>query len=134
MTQTKSLDLGCGTKPKNFFEADIVYGIDVRDDLEKNIICADLAIENIPFESEYFNFVTAHDLLWRSTSQVHCLLLVPSNAQLNDVYWARSGHEKGFAANDRNWVVTGKSALRDRRAESCLSATGRIPAIDRKRS
>ena len=60
---------------------------------------------------------------------MHCLLLVPSNAQLNDVYWARSGQEKGFAANDRNWVVTGKSALRVRRAESCLSTLGPIADV-----
>ncbi len=63
MEITKSLDLGCGTKPKNFFDANIVYGIDVRDDLEKNIVCADLAISSIPFESDYFNFVTAHDFI-----------------------------------------------------------------------
>ena len=61
--QTSSLDLGCGPKPKNFFNANIVYGIDVREDLELNIIKADLAIDNIPFPDNFFEYVTAHDFI-----------------------------------------------------------------------
>ena len=60
---TKSLDLGCGAKPKNPFNADEVFGIDVRDDLEANIKRADLVIEPIPFEDDSFEYVTAHDLI-----------------------------------------------------------------------
>ena len=60
---TYSLDLGCGPTPKNFFNADIVYGIDVRDELEKNIYKADLITEKIPFEDDFFDFVTAHDFI-----------------------------------------------------------------------
>jgi SAM-dependent methyltransferase len=60
---SKSLDLGCGTKPKNFFGAEVVYGIDIRDDLEKNIVKADLVLEGMPFEDDFFDFVTAHDFL-----------------------------------------------------------------------
>ena len=59
----KSLDLGCGSKPRNFFNADLVYGIDIRDDLSANIFKADLILESIPFENESFEFVTAHDFL-----------------------------------------------------------------------
>ncbi len=61
--KTKSLDLGCGKHPRNIFEADLTYGIDVRDDLDKNIIKADLVIEKIPFDNDYFDFVTAHDFI-----------------------------------------------------------------------
>lgn len=60
---TKSLDIGCGPTPKNPFNADEVYGVDVREDLDNNIRCADLAIEPIPFEDDYFNYVSAHDFL-----------------------------------------------------------------------
>ncbi len=60
---TTSLDLGCGPNPKNMFNADVVYGIDVRADLGGNIKCADLAIEPIPFEDNFFDYVTAHDFL-----------------------------------------------------------------------
>lgn len=58
-----SLDLGCGSKPKNFFNADVTFGIDVRDDLELNIVKADLVIEKIPFNDNTFDFVTAHDFI-----------------------------------------------------------------------
>lgn len=60
---TKSLDLGCGAFPKNLFQADEVFGIDVREDLEKNILTADLVLEPIPFSDGQFDFVTAHDFI-----------------------------------------------------------------------
>jgi SAM-dependent methyltransferase len=59
----RSIDLGCGTEPKNIFGAEVVYGIDVRENLGKNIVYADLVLGGIPFEDDYFNFVTAHDFL-----------------------------------------------------------------------
>ena len=60
---TKSLDLGCGLQPKNPFNAQEVYGIDVRDDAEAHIVKADLVIEPIPFPDDRFDYVTAHDFL-----------------------------------------------------------------------
>jgi glycosyltransferase involved in cell wall biosynthesis len=58
---SKSLDIGCGDIPRNPFLADEIFG--VRDNLEGNIKCADLAIEPIPFADDYFDYVTAHDFL-----------------------------------------------------------------------
>lgn len=62
---SKSLDLGCGRAPKNPFNADEVFGVDygMRPDLPANIRLADLVIEPIPFESDSFDFVTAHDFI-----------------------------------------------------------------------
>ena len=60
---TKSLDLGCGPNPRNVFNAEEVFGIDIRDDLGAHIKCADLAIEPIPFEDNTFDFVTAVDFI-----------------------------------------------------------------------
>ncbi len=60
---TKSLDIGCGPNPKNFFNADEVNGIDVRENIGAGIFKADLAIEPIPFPEETFDYVTAHDFL-----------------------------------------------------------------------
>jgi SAM-dependent methyltransferase len=60
---TRTLDLGCGPNPKNPFNADEVFGVDIRDDLGPRIRKADLAIEPIPFEANYFDYVTAHDFL-----------------------------------------------------------------------
>ena len=60
---TKSLDLGCGPNPKNPYNADEIYGVDVRADLDKRIHQADLCIEPIPFESNMFDCVTAFDFI-----------------------------------------------------------------------
>jgi SAM-dependent methyltransferase len=60
---TKTLDLGCGPVPKNPFNADEIFGVDVRENLETNIKSADLVVEPIPFDDDSFNYVTAHDLI-----------------------------------------------------------------------
>jgi len=60
---TLSLDIGCGPKPKNYFNADEVYGLDVRNDLENKVYMADLIIEPIPFADGFFDFVTCHDFI-----------------------------------------------------------------------
>jgi SAM-dependent methyltransferase len=58
-----TLDIGCGSKPRNPFGARILHGIDIREDLEKNIKYADLTIEKIPYPDESFDFVTAYDFI-----------------------------------------------------------------------
>lgn len=60
---TSTLDLGCGLSPRNPFEAELAYGIDIRDSLNKNIKSADLTVEPIPFEDNAFDFITAFDIL-----------------------------------------------------------------------
>jgi hypothetical protein len=60
---TRSLDLGCGKTPKNPFNANEVFGIDIRESIEQNIFKADLVIEPIPFPDEHFDFVSAFDFL-----------------------------------------------------------------------
>ena len=68
---TKHLDLGCGHKPKNPYEADHLYGIDVEkisplDIKEEKIIeikNADLSLGKIPYNSNYFDSVSAYDFL-----------------------------------------------------------------------
>ena len=59
----KTLDLGCGKRPKNPFNADEVHGIDIRDDIDLNIKRADLVIEPLPYEDESFDFISAFDFL-----------------------------------------------------------------------
>jgi len=60
---TKTLDLGSGPQPNNPYDAEIVYGIDIRSDLGQNIYAADLAIEPIPFSNDFFEFVTAFQFI-----------------------------------------------------------------------
>jgi len=58
-----SLDLGCGVNPKNPFCADMVYGVDFIENLDKQIVVADLTIEAIPHPDGQFDFVTAFDFI-----------------------------------------------------------------------
>jgi SAM-dependent methyltransferase len=60
---SKTLDLGCGASPKNPFEADIVQGIDIRENQEQGIVRADLCSGHIPFPDNSFDFITAFDLI-----------------------------------------------------------------------
>ena len=59
----RALDLGCGAHPKNPFNADELFGVDVRDDLELNVRKADLVIEPIPYADESFEYCTAFDFI-----------------------------------------------------------------------
>jgi len=61
--ETSTLDLGCGLNPQNPFRAEQVYGIDIRDNPSKYIKCADLTVEPIPFEANFFDYVTTFDTL-----------------------------------------------------------------------
>jgi SAM-dependent methyltransferase len=69
---SKSLDLGCGRIPKNPFNADSVFGVDVFSDDSLNIVAADLCVEAIPFPSESFDFVTAFDFLEHIPRLLYC--------------------------------------------------------------
>lgn len=59
-----SLDLGSGPKPKNPFVASEVYGVDIRSyDINKNVKKCSIGTEKIPFEDDYFDAITAFDVL-----------------------------------------------------------------------
>jgi SAM-dependent methyltransferase len=60
---SRSLDIGCGLAPRNPFRAEEIYGIDIRHSEDKRIRAADLALEPIPFESNYFDFCSAFDFI-----------------------------------------------------------------------
>ena len=69
---TRTLDLGCGPQPKNPFNADEVFGVDVRDDMDAGIRSADLVVEPIPWEDNSFEYVTAHDFLEHVPRLIYC--------------------------------------------------------------
>ena len=60
---SKSLDLGCADRPKNPYNADELFGIDIFDDASKNIKKADLVIDPIPYPDDFFDYVTAYDFI-----------------------------------------------------------------------
>lgn len=62
-SNSTTLDIGCGTKPRNPFSATTTYGIDIRENPEKNIKYADLTVEKIPYPDAHFDYITAYDFL-----------------------------------------------------------------------
>lgn len=60
---TRTLDIGCGPDPKNPFRAVEIHGLDIREDLDRNIRYADLTIGGTPYPDDHFEFVTAFEFL-----------------------------------------------------------------------
>ena len=63
LRNSRTLDLGCGEIPRNPFHAGEIYGLDIRENLERNIRYADLAVEALPFSDNMFDYITAYDFL-----------------------------------------------------------------------
>ena len=51
---TSSLDLGCGVKPRNPFECEHSYGLDLRALDIENVVQADVVLDPIPFDDSFF--------------------------------------------------------------------------------
>jgi len=60
---SSSLELGCGEHLRNNFGASNVYGLDIREDLDKNILTADLATDPLPFPDSFFDVVIAEHVI-----------------------------------------------------------------------
>ena len=60
---SKTLDLGCGPNPRNPFNADEIFGIDIQEIKGKNFFQVDVNIEPLPFKDNFFDYVTAFDFL-----------------------------------------------------------------------
>lgn len=64
---TSHLDLGCGQRPKNPYHHELVFGVDIRKDLQVNgvqrIEAANLSSQPIPFDDNQFDSVSAYDFL-----------------------------------------------------------------------
>ncbi|MCS6765926.1 MAG: class I SAM-dependent methyltransferase [Candidatus Protistobacter heckmanni] len=65
-TRTRHLDLNCGLRPRNPYGRDQVYGIDIRRPPnlgEEFFRAANLSVQGIPFEDNFFDSVSAYDFL-----------------------------------------------------------------------
>jgi hypothetical protein len=69
---TASLDLGCGTRVANPFNAKNLYGIDIRESDDRKIRSADLNTEKIPFPDNFFEYVTAYDFIEHIPRLIYC--------------------------------------------------------------
>ncbi len=84
---TRTLDLGSGPNPNNPYNANIVFGVDVRNDLGQNIFPADLAVEPIPFPDSSFEYITAFQFI----EHIPRVLYVPNRRNsfvelMNEIY------------------------------------------------
>lgn len=76
--ESKHLDLGCGLNPRNPYGREKLYGIDIRDDARvfletKNIVLttANLALEKIPYENDFFDSISATDFIEHIPRQLY---------------------------------------------------------------
>lgn len=60
---TQSLDLGCGSIPRNPFNATSSLGVDINPSEDGRVVYCDLGITPIPFKDGCFDFVTASDVI-----------------------------------------------------------------------
>lgn len=61
---SKHLDLGCGDKPRNPYACDELFGIDQSDWFSgAEIRACQLGVESFPYPSDFFDSVSAYDLL-----------------------------------------------------------------------
>ena len=63
--KSRSLDIGCGRIPRNIFGCSELIGLDfeIQNGLEIPVVKCNLGYEIIPFEDNYFDYVTGHDIL-----------------------------------------------------------------------
>jgi SAM-dependent methyltransferase len=61
--ETLALDLGSGPDPVNPFNATNLYGVDIRESQQNNVVYADLSSGFLPFPDNHFDYVTAYDLI-----------------------------------------------------------------------
>ena len=63
--KTKHLDLGCGPRPRNPFNADELYGIDIIDQNDCNFHYkqCNVVLEPLPFSDSSFDSLSAYDFL-----------------------------------------------------------------------
>lgn len=58
-----ALDIGSGPNPKNPFNAEKVFGADLRENVNNNVVFADLSLGRLPFDDNSFDYLTAFDVL-----------------------------------------------------------------------
>jgi hypothetical protein len=62
----KHLDIGCGITPKNPYNFDEIYGVDLFPEVSKlgpNFKQANIAVDKIPFKDNFFDSISAFDVL-----------------------------------------------------------------------
>ncbi len=69
---SQSLDLGCGGKPRNPFQAGTLWGVDIVPGTQSQIVQADLTQDPIPFNDNSMEFITAFDFIEHIPRILYC--------------------------------------------------------------
>lgn len=84
-----ALDLGSGPKPRNPFGANNVFGVDIRSfDINPSVKKCTLGIDYIPFADNYFDAITAYDVLEHIPRVINNgdILAFPFVDAMNDIW------------------------------------------------
>jgi SAM-dependent methyltransferase len=65
MNKTKHLDIGCGSRPRNPFQCDELYGVDIIEQSNDsfNYKKSNIVLEALPYRDSLFNSVSAYDFI-----------------------------------------------------------------------
>jgi len=65
MKNTKHLDVGCGSKPRNPFNCEKLYGVDIIDQVVDSFDYrkCNIVLDKLPFEDSTFDSLSAYDFL-----------------------------------------------------------------------
>lgn len=82
------LDLGCGVNPRNLFNVNNMYGVDIRSNNIKIVKEANLSLDQIPFQDNTFDFCTAFDFIEHIPRQIYIKdkLKLPFVNLMNEIY------------------------------------------------
>ena len=112
---SKHLDLGCGDKPRNPYFCDELFGIDQSNwFVGAEVRACKLGLEPFPFPSDYFDSVSAYDLLEhiprQSIDHVNNTIHFPFIDVMQEVWRVLKPDGKFFALTP---VYPGRQAFQD---------------------
>jgi len=91
--KNKHLDLGCGANPRNPFNADELYGVDILERHNSKLTnftykSANVILDKIPFEDNYFDSISAYDFI-EHIPRLICIdgkIVFPFIDLMNEIY------------------------------------------------
>ena len=90
MEHTSHLDIGCNSKPRNPYNADKLYGVDIidLDTKDFNYQKCNLIFDSLPFPDSSFDSVSAYDFLEHvpRTTTINNIGVFPFIHVMNEIY------------------------------------------------
>jgi SAM-dependent methyltransferase len=92
MNNNKHLDLGCGANPRNPYNANFLYGIDILERYNEipnfTYKSANVILERIPFDDNEFDSISAYDFLEHIPRLIYIdgKIIFPFIELMNEIY------------------------------------------------